>query len=75
MGIRNRAHKGNWGGIIGILIGVAGAYGVCALIGFTAKVSVKTVLGASLFPSAVGVFFGIYSARKAAIKSYRGIAT
>ncbi len=54
------------GGVIGILIGFAGAYGVCALIGFTAKVSVGTVLGASLFSSAVGIFFGIYPARKAA---------
>lgn len=54
------------GGIIGILLGFAGAYGVCALIGFTARVSVQTVLGASLFSSAVGIFFGIYPARKAA---------
>lgn len=54
------------GGIIGILIGVTGAYGVCGLIGFTAKVDVGTVLGASLFSSAVGIFFGIYPARKAA---------
>lgn len=54
------------GGIIGILLGLAGAYGVCALMGFTAGVSVKTVLGASLFSSAVGIFFGIYPARKAA---------
>ena len=54
------------GGVIGILLGFAGAYGVCALIGFTARVSVQTVLGASLFSSAVGIFFGIYPARKAA---------
>lgn len=54
------------GGIIGITIGVLGAFGVCALIGFTAKVSISTVLGASLFSSAVGLFFGIYPARKAA---------
>jgi len=54
------------GGIIGILLGVLGATGVCALIGFTAKVEASTVLGASLFSSAVGIFFGIYPARKAA---------
>lgn len=57
------------GGIIGILIGVAGANGVCGLIGFTARVDVGTVLGASLFSSAVGIFFGIYPARKAALLS------
>ena len=54
------------GGLIGILLGVAGAFGICSLIGFTAKVSAGTVLGASLFSSAVGIFFGIYPAKKAA---------
>lgn len=54
------------GGLIGILIGMAGAFGVCSLLGFTAKISMSTVLGASLFSSAVGLFFGIYPARKAA---------
>lgn len=52
------------GGLIGITIGVAGAFGTCSLIGFTAKVSAGTVLGASLFSSAVGIFFGIYPAKK-----------
>ena len=54
------------GGLIGIAIGVAGAYGICSLIGFTARVELGTVLGANLFSSAVGLFFGIYPARKAA---------
>lgn len=54
------------GGLIGIVLGVLGAQGVCSLIGFTATVDVATVLGASLFSSAVGIFFGIYPARKAA---------
>jgi len=54
------------GGVVGILLGVAGAFGICSLAGFTAKVSVSTVLGASLFSSAVGIFFGLYPARKAA---------
>ena len=54
------------GGIIGIIMGVLGASAICSLIGFTARVSLGTVLGASLFSSAVGIFFGIYPARKAA---------
>ena len=54
------------GGLIGITLGVLGAHGICSLIGFTAQVHISTVLGASLFSSAVGIFFGIYPARKAA---------
>ncbi len=53
-------------GIIGILIGYFGAVGVGKLIGFSAMVSGSTILGASLFSSAVGIFFGIYPARHAA---------
>ena len=54
------------GGLIGITLGVLGAHGICSLIGFSAQVKASTVLGASLFSSAVGIFFGIYPARKAA---------
>lgn len=54
------------GGMIGILIGVLGAYGICALIGMSAQVRVTTILGATIFSSAVGIFFGIYPAKKAA---------
>ncbi|MDR2043451.1 MAG: ABC transporter permease [Clostridium sp.] len=54
------------GGIIGILIGVSGAIAVCSLIGFSATIQAETVLLASLFSSGIGIFFGIYPARKAA---------
>lgn len=54
------------GGIIGIVLGASGAYLVCGLIGFQAKVEVSTVVLASLFSSAVGIFFGIYPAKRAA---------
>ncbi len=57
------------GGLIGIILGVLGAVGVCSLVGFTASVSPATVLGASAFSSAVGIFFGIYPAKKAAALS------
>ena len=53
-------------GIIGIIIGYAGAITAGHMIGFEAAVSVATILGASLFSSAVGIFFGIYPARRAA---------
>jgi len=54
------------GGLIGIVIGAAGAYGICGAMGFTAKVNVSTVIVAAAFSSAVGIFFGIYPAKKAA---------
>ena len=54
------------GGIIGIILGSLGAVLVCSLIGFHAKISVTTVIVATLFSSAVGIFFGIYPAKRAA---------
>lgn len=54
------------GGVIGIMIGAGGAYIVCYFIGFQAKVQLSTVVLASVFSSAVGIFFGIYPARRAA---------
>lgn len=54
------------GGVIGIILGVLGAFLLCALIGLTPKVNFSTVFGATFFSSAVGIFFGIYPAKKAA---------
>jgi putative ABC transport system permease protein len=61
------------GGIFGILFGVMGAWMIARMIGmlvpgvsFSPVLSIKTILLASLFSSAVGIFFGIYPARKAA---------
>ncbi|MCI9492021.1 MAG: FtsX-like permease family protein [Lachnospiraceae bacterium] len=60
------------GGVIGILLGLLGAVGACGLMsasmGSTIHPGIKasTILGATLFSCAIGVFFGIYPARKAA---------
>ena len=56
------------GGMIGIVIGIAGAYAVCALpmVSFGPAVSAGAVIGATVFSCTVGIFFGIYPARKAA---------
>ena len=60
------------GGIIGILLGLLGATGICSIMSSAMEstihpgITVSTILGATLFSCAVGVFFGIYPARKAA---------
>lgn len=54
------------GGIIGVIIGVAGAYAGCAIIGIDANVNIGIIAIALLFSCGVGLFFGIYPARKAA---------
>lgn len=55
-----------FGGVIGIILGAVGATLVCAVMGFTAKVKLSTVLLATIFSSGVGIFFGIYPAKRAA---------
>ena len=56
------------GGMIGITLGIAGAYGICSLpmVTFPPAVSIPSVVFATLFSCSVGIFFGIYPARKAA---------
>ena len=60
------------GGIIGIILGIAGGFGICSVISssqgmtLTPGISVSTILIATAFSCAVGIFFGIYPAKKAA---------
>ena len=56
------------GGFIGIVLGLLGAYGICSLpvLGFKPAISIVTIVLATVFSSAVGIFFGIYPAKKAA---------
>lgn len=54
------------GGIIGIILGIMGAFGVCSAMKITASVDISTIIIASIFSCGVGIFFGIYPARKAA---------
>lgn len=61
------------GGLIGIISGVAEAFLVAKIVAavnpvfaFTPSVSVVTVVVTTVFSSAIGLFFGIYPARKAA---------
>ena len=61
-----------FGGLIGIILGIIAAYGICSVMsgsmGMTIApgISLTVILAATLFSCAVGVFFGIYPAKKAA---------
>ena len=54
------------GGIIGIILGIGMAYVICTLIGFDVIITPASVIGAALFSVLIGLFFGLYPARKAA---------
>ena len=54
------------GGLIGISIGIGGALLVCYFVGVNAKVNITSVVVATVFSASVGIFFGIYPAKKAA---------
>lgn len=54
------------GGLVGIVLGALGAAAVCSAMGFAAQINASTVIIAAAFSSGVGIFFGIYPARKAA---------
>jgi putative ABC transport system permease protein len=54
------------GGLMGILVGVSGAMALQKMAGWTTEVSVEAVIVAFLFSAAVGIFFGIWPARRAA---------
>lgn len=54
------------GGLIGVVLGIAGAFGACAIIDIAPKIEWWLILVALLFSCGVGLFFGIYPAKKAA---------
>ena len=54
------------GGVIGILFGIGVAKGVTAIIGMPSRVEVWAVAAGVIVASGVGIFFGVYPARKAA---------
>lgn len=54
------------GGIIGMILGILGSYFIGSFAKITPVVSVKVIIAVILFSSAVGIFFGIYPAKKAA---------
>ncbi len=53
------------GGILGILLGIGGAWSLSVWKNWPTLVSSESVIIAFLFSAAVGIFFGFYPARKA----------
>lgn len=54
------------GGIIGLMLGVVGAYSIASVMNISVSLQASTVAIAVGFSSAIGIFFGIYPARRAA---------
>ena len=57
------------GGIIGIALGVVGSHFLCIGMGMPTVPLAKqstVIFGSFLFSAAIGIFFGLYPARKAA---------
>jgi putative ABC transport system permease protein len=54
------------GGAFGVALGVGAAMGVAALVDFPATVAVWSIFAGLLVALSVGIFFGVYPARKAA---------
>ena len=55
------------GGMIGIAMGLGSSYIISSVFGWATVVSVGTILLAFGFSVAIGLFFGLYPARKAAL--------
>jgi putative ABC transport system permease protein len=53
------------GGLLGIVLGIAGSFGIAHLADWRVELRPDSVLLAASFAAAVGVFFGFYPARKA----------
>jgi putative ABC transport system permease protein len=54
------------GGAVGILMGLGGAFSLQRVAGWNTAVSPEAIIIAFLFSAAVGVFFGLWPARRAA---------
>jgi len=54
------------GGVFGVALGVAAAKGVAVIAGFPADIALWSVFAGLIVALSVGIFFGVYPARKAA---------
>jgi putative ABC transport system permease protein len=54
------------GGVLGVILGVASSRIISAFVHWPTIISLTSILLASFFSIAIGVFFGLYPARRAA---------
>ena len=55
------------GGVFGVIGGIGVAQGVTAALGFPSSLAVWSIFAGLFVATAVGLFFGVYPARKAAM--------
>jgi ABC-type antimicrobial peptide transport system permease subunit len=56
-----------WAGLAGVIVGVAVSQTISWVAGWPTLLSAWAIVGGFLFSAAVGVFFGYYPARRAAL--------
>ena len=54
------------GGIIGIVLGLSVAYIICQVVDFAFVVNPSLVIAVVMISTGIGLFFGIYPAKRAA---------
>lgn len=55
------------GGLLGVMLGVGASYAISLVAGWKTVISIPIIFIAVIFSVGIGVFFGIYPARKAAL--------
>jgi putative ABC transport system permease protein len=55
------------GGFLGIAVGLIASFVIPVMLGWPTLVSTLAIIGSVIFSAAVGIFFGYYPARKAAL--------
>jgi putative ABC transport system permease protein len=55
------------GGVLGIVLGIGASYGISSIAGWKTVISSLAIVAAFAFSVFIGLFFGIYPARKAAL--------
>ncbi|XOQ53421.1 MAG: Macrolide export ATP-binding/permease protein MacB [Succiniclasticum sp.] len=55
------------GGLLGVVLGVVASYAISAIAGWKTVLSLIVIIIAVVFSVGIGIFFGIYPARKAAL--------